>query len=162
MSEKKQEQIKNQLLSDSRFVIDEDFLDGLMKEHELKSYDVVKMRISDIKRGWIDGTVFELDEVAPYKYLHGDVQAYKDYEIANRAYCDFAIMTTKRFDALIASLESNGYDPMKIIVVDQKPHMLDGLHRACWLLKKFGPDYELDVLRIEVEKMQVGNEGGKP
>ena len=57
-------------------------------------------------------------------------------------------MTPERFDELCASMRE--YDPKSMpVVLGPRNIIQDGQHRSCILLKRFGPDHLIDVLRIE-------------
>ena len=54
----------------------------------------------------------------------------------------------KRLISLIESINKNGFDSRYKIFVDLVNHIMDGYHRASWLYNKYGPDYELEVVRV--------------
>ena len=54
----------------------------------------------------------------------------------------------QRFDELLNSLADNDYDDTNMIVVDGMYMILDGAHRACWLMNKYSADYEVTVLKL--------------
>ena len=134
------------LLDDPRFKLDYEFFYKVLEPMRIWRYDVVRIRLGDIKRYWYDGRVYPLSECAPYKYLNGDGAAYDEYCRANEAQTGFA-MTRGRFESLRADMAE--YDPLMMPVVQGSCNiLLDGQHRSCILLKKYGPDHEISVLRI--------------
>jgi len=90
-----------------------------------------------------------INETAPFKYLMGDQAAY-------RAYSDFhiknglPIMTSDKFDSLIESIEKNGYDDKRIILVQDDNLIYDGQHRATVLAFLKGLDFRISVLEVVV------------
>lgn len=136
------------LQNDNRFVIDDDWFYKSLETKKLLKYEVEEMPLKDIRRRWIDGSVYKLDEVSPYKYLTGDKEAYEKYCILHQLHPNLTTMSLERFDSLIASMDENGYDPKKMIVVDPHNMIMDGQHRACYLLHKFGEEYVVKVLKL--------------
>lgn len=89
-----------------------------------------------------------LNQTPAYCYLRGDLNAYKDYvAFKNKMYPDGNENSVRRFEALIDSLNA-GYNPEFVIVVNGKNIILDGQHRACWLMDTFGGEHEITVLKI--------------
>ena len=104
------------------------------------------MRLGDIHRRWFDGRILTLDECEPFKYLNGDTQAYEAYCEENKALSGFA-MDSCRFDQLVSDMEE--YDPLSMpVVMGPNNIIFDGQHRSCILLKKYGPDHVIQVLRF--------------
>ena len=58
-------------------------------------------------------------------------------------------MTKERFDRLIASINQNGFDERKVIIVNSQNGLMDGQHRACVLANKCGLDSYVRVLKIQ-------------
>lgn len=135
------------LLEDDRFKIDYDFFYRVLEMRRIRRYEVVRVALGSIRRAWVDGRLYPLSECAPYKYLNGDADAYAEYCSTNRLYTGFE-MSAQRFDSLCRDMET--YDPKSMPVVRGKRNIIiDGQHRSCILLNKFGPDHLIDVLRIE-------------
>ena len=134
------------LLDDPRFKIDYDFFYRVLEMRPIKEYDVVEVRLGDIHRRWFDGRILTLDECEPFKYLNGDTQAYEAYCEENKALSGFA-MDSCRFDQLVSDMEE--YDPLSMpVVMGPNNIIFDGQHRSCILLKKYGPDHVIQVLRF--------------
>lgn len=78
------------------------------------------------------------DEKGEYskKWYHGGARIY-DPEMAMNSYND-----------LKNDINESGYDPAKgIIVLDDDNVLIDGQHRCCLLLKKYGEDYTVKAVR---------------
>ena len=134
------------LLEDPRFELDAEFFYRVLESRSLTSYEVVRLRLGDIRRKTNDGDVVPLSACAPYRYLCGDTVGYDDYCRSNLRLTGFA-MSVPRFEALRASMRS--YDPRRMPVVSGAGNVvIDGQHRCCILLAEFGPDHEIDVLRL--------------
>ena len=135
------------LLDDSRFELDYDFFYRVLEMRPVSRYSVVRARLGDLTRYWYDGRLYPLEECPPYKYLCGDRKAYEDYCALNAAVTGFE-MSPERFEKLCASMAT--YNPRLMPVVFGPRNIVqDGQHRTCILLKKFGPDHVIDVLRID-------------
>ncbi|MBE6448523.1 MAG: hypothetical protein E7018_04400 [Alphaproteobacteria bacterium] len=139
------------LLQDNRFYIDQAFFDRILKGRIIVKSELTTMRVGDIKRKWLDGTIMNLQDVGTYKYLCGDTQAYQDYCLAHKKHFN-SNMKTERFDTLIKSLDEKGYDPKSIIILDFDNVIMDGSHRSSYLLHKYGPDFQVNVLRLKTKK----------
>lgn len=135
------------MLDDPRFDMDYDFFYRVLEMRPVYAYEVVRVRLGDITRHWYDGRLYPLEECAPYRYLCGETSAYDDYCRINRAVSGFE-MSPDRFAKLVA--EMTDFDPRQMPVVRGTKNIIqDGQHRCCILLKKFGPDHEIDVVRIQ-------------
>jgi len=136
------------LLDDDRFTLDYDFFYKSLEMRPIQNYNVHKIRIGDINRKWIDGNAYKLRETSPYMYLLGDKQRYQNYCQINSQVSPFE-MSEGKFNNLIASLDM-GYDVKRMPIICGDDNMLmDGQHRLCYLLKKYGEDYEINCLHID-------------
>lgn len=110
---------------------------------------------------WNGQKTISVMDGAPYKYLNGDVEGYKQY--CDRHFrANLPLMSRERFDSLIESVESNGFDPKKITIVDENNLILDGQHRACILAKKYGPEVRIHVLRITTLRNHIKKQIPRP
>ncbi len=138
--------------NDPRFMIKEprfngdDFLNMLLYR-PIKKYEVCKIKLGDIRRSW-NGVVMKLSDVSPYKYLvNNENKIYEEYCEKVKAVGD--VRSMEKFKKLIAKVEQENYDIKKgAIVLNDKNILMDGQHRACIMLKNFGPDYVVDVVRL--------------
>ncbi len=138
------------LLDDKRFLIDDDFFFRVLEGQKIKSYTVEKIELSKIRRVW-QGQTFCLEECAPYKYLLGNKTDYEEYCMYHKTN-NLPQMSEERFGKLIESIENKGFDNKHLIVVNQNYVVLDGQHRACYLLYKYGAAFETDVLKVHLLK----------
>lgn len=135
------------LLDDSRFAIDYDFFYRVLEMRPIVKYKIVEVKLGDITRYWYDGRLYPLDQCPPYRYLCGDKEVYESYCLQNKAITGFE-MSPERFEKLCESMVA--YNPKSMPVVFGPRNIIqDGQHRSCILLKKFGPDHKIKVLRID-------------
>ena len=137
------------LLQDERFCISEDFFRWISLFRNFEKYE-----ISSIELGKITYGNTPLCKTAPYLYLEGNVDAYKDYCAYHQRVLHID-MNYQRFDKLISSVEKNGYDEKFIIVLKYNNSLMDGQHRACCLMHKYGPEHKIKVLRLKLKKRNV-------
>jgi len=126
---------------------DDEFFYWQLDNHLIK-YKARKVRIGDLC--YQDGAhakKIPLDQTAPYRYLCGDESAYDRY-CEQHAAKGLPLMNKDRFDALKQSIEENGFDARRIILVSPYNVIVDGQHRACCLAYLEGLDREIDVLEI--------------
>lgn len=117
----------------------------------LEDVEFTTVLLKDIRREW-RGKLYSLDEVSPYKYLQTrDKRIYADYI---QKHIDLGMSSPDvdksptRFEALEKSIDENGYDPSKcVIVLDKNNIVVDGQHRSCILYYKYGGNYAVKVIR---------------
>lgn len=123
---------------------------------QIKTGDLISVQPTDLK-------AYHLKELEPYRYLKtGDREAYIRY-CENGRRSDFLNLSEEefhavirevacdRFDELIKDMEQNGYDRTRPIIIEKATNrILDGTHRACWLLYKYGKDTQIDVLTLDI------------
>ena len=148
---KAQETSAIRLLNDDRFVLNDEFFYLSLEGRKIKNYYLQDIALKDINRSW-KGEIFKLDQCAPYEYLKNkSVDAYQEYCEENKSKSKFE-MSVDRFDSLIQSIDANGFDSKFVPVINATNNVImDGQHRCCYLLKKFGPDHKVKALFIEKE-----------
>ena len=135
------------MLEDPRFTLDNEFFYHALETNIVTGYEVIRMKLKDIRRRKLDGTVCTLDECEPFHYLNGDVPGYQQYCRENRNVSGYE-MSPERFDAPRESMERS-YDPKSMPVVQGPDFIIrDGQHRCCVLLHKYGPEHEIDVVHF--------------
>lgn len=136
------------LLSDKRFILDDEFVYFNLEHRLVKKYEIVQLPLKDIKRSWM-GEITPLTESMPYKYLQTkDSAIYDEYCRLNKEFYNLDIMSKERFNSLIKSIEENGFESQNIIVVNGDNIIADGQHRCCYMLYKYGEDYKVPCLKI--------------
>lgn len=136
------------LLYDPRFRVEDQFAFFSLEHRLIKKYELVDVRLGDIKRVW-RGTALPLWECMPYKYLMtGDPAVYEEYMRQNAKYYKLDMMSRERFDALIRSMDEQGFTARTAVVLDGRNVLLDGQHRCCYLLYKHGEDFKIPCVRV--------------
>lgn len=133
------------LLDDERFVLDYDFFYRALEMAKVTRYEVTEVRLGDIRREW-KGRLIPLSECHPYKYLTGELAQYREYVQENALTHGFEMSET-RFEQLRQSMDTQ-YDERRMPVLSQDNILMDGQHRCCLLLHKYGPEYAVKVLKI--------------
>lgn len=143
--------VEEQIKKDNRFYIDEFTFDTHLKISKMLSYKIEKIRLGDILRQQ-DNKIFPMKYSDVYKYLENDVNKKEKY---NKYIDNVLIGDDKRrhstyiYDKLINELSEEEYDIKKgIIIVNQLNIIMDGQHRTSILLKKYGENFKIDVLKI--------------
>ena len=86
-------------------------------------------------------------------YLNGEFNRICNDNPANDLCNQDNIERLKDYDDLIKTLEQNGFDYSKgIIIVDGRNKILNGQHRASWLYWKYGAKHKIKVARLIVNK----------
>lgn len=132
--------------NDSRFYIDERNLNRLFANGGGQEYRVQFVRVGSILRS-LEGKVTTLYDTDVYPFLSGSDVGEKQYT----KYCEkYPIMQKngERYKRLITEMQCSDYDIMKgAIVIDENNFILDGLHRSCITLKKYGPYHKVQVVK---------------
>ncbi len=114
-------------------------------------FELVKLKLKDIKRMWTDGKMYDLEQCSPYRYLQTrNPGIYQNYlhklEQASPHNRNWSMDT---FNKLENSVSNVGYDPaISAIAVNRDNVLIDGQHRCALLLKQYGPEYEVFVVRV--------------
>ena len=136
------------LWNDTRFNLDDEFVYFSLELKKIARYELINLPLRDIRRQWLRKPI-RLKDCLPYKYLvTGDPKIYDEYCKLNKRYYNLDIMSQERFDTLIQSMEENTFDERNVIVVNQHNVLLDGQHRCCYMLYKYGEECTVPALRI--------------
>ncbi len=143
---KEQKYSAMRLLKDSSFDIDYDFFYKVLELRRIKNYEVKTIKLKDIKRYW-QGKYYSLTEVSPFAYLKGNKARYTAYCTEN-SQCSNFVMSKDRFDVLINSLDK-GYNVKKMPILNAEDlSLMDGQHRCCYLVNKYGLEHSVKCLLI--------------
>lgn len=149
---------KEDLQNDDRFYIDEWNLDKFVAHKKIRKYRIKYIQLGSILRN-LNKEIYELSKTDVYRYLEQDVVTEKDYEQYRRLCSgdDYIHHTLKSFQDLQEQLENTEYDIKKgAVVIDQFRCIIDGQHRSCILLKKYGPAYEIPVVQVVYSDVGIG------
>ena len=120
-------------------------------EQEIYEYHVEEVPLSELRFSKLTSQGYlnvPLSRAPAYQYLEGDTGAYDRYMQLHEKYHPDSERDPRRFQALLDSLGRSDYDSSSIIVVTASYQILDGAHRASWLLHQHGPDYRIKVLKL--------------
>lgn len=141
------------LLSDSRIQLNQEWVDSWLKTRKIFDYSFVSIKLKDLIFQKFNGLESEwdllpLEESPVYKYLKGDKEPYYLDSALRKAKLKDNPHSEKRMLALMKQIEKEGFNPRNKIIVDMDNHIMDGYHRASWLLYKYGPNKEIQVVRL--------------
>lgn len=141
----------DQLISDNRVRIAPDYYQTMLKRFYCYHYELVKIKIKDLKVHVLTNSGFKLLPVwesPAYLYLKGDKENYESYVTRlQSANCD-RMHSVERFCELKAEFEEKGYDASYKLLIDGDGRIRDGQHRASWLMHKYEEEYEIEACRI--------------
>ena len=144
--------LKEQFYNDDRFKVKDSDIERIFKS-KIKKYDISKIKVSAIKKN-LKSKIIPLSETESYKFLDNKIDK-KEYS----KYCK-----TQTFEYEKHSLESfnnlvDSFQEYKLkdgaIVIDQFGIIRDGQHRASILLKKYGKDYEISVVKVYYKGIRI-------
>lgn len=145
---------KQELLHDGRFRINPDAVE-MVTSRPIKRYKLSEIQVGKIRRMW-KNRVFSLYRTTPYKYLmkKNDPEVKEAYsEYCERSKMDNPNRSEEVFNELEDDFDIQAYDIAKgVIIVDQLSIIVDGQHRSCILLKKYGEKCKIPVLRLYYAK----------
>lgn len=142
---------KEELINDKSFYIDDRNINRLLNEHPVKCYRVKSMKVGMILRRMSNcDNVVPLCQTYVYKYLEGGEEGKKAYE-EFRKICNYSPLRSEEiYNNLIQQIDASDYDIKKgAIVVDQYNLILDGMHRSSILLRKYGANHIIQVVRFD-------------
>lgn len=139
------------IIADPNIFVDMEWTERSLKNFNLFSYSVERVKISDLKfvkltsQGY---AIVPLSKCPAYRHLQGDNEVYSQHMMLYQKYQPETERSEQRFMELLKSLEKDDYDTSSLIVVNGINKILDGAHRASWLMNKYGGDYEVEVLKL--------------
>ena len=164
-NKKLQNIIGARLLNDSRYELSDDFALRYVEHTPIDKYEIITIKISDINKN-VNNKIKTLDKCYPFLLLNGNTKEYKNKCLKYRR-TDYMMYSQKEFEKkckkecvqrykkLIKKINEDNYNNKQLIVINQNNSILDGQHRACYLLKKFGPNHKIKVLKIYESKIDI-------
>lgn len=149
------------MLDKEDIILDDDFILRFLEGAEVFGYEKLLMPVKDLYIH-LDGQRIPLDHCAPYLYLKGEKEQYYRYCLKHRK-TDYMELSTEEFEKeikrskdarflqLIKYLDQNGYNESQPVVVCRDGQILDGQHRACWYMHRFGKDSLISVLHLQID-----------
>lgn len=138
-------------LSRSDIHIDDDYRRNYIQRYDLYHAETKKVKLKTLRVAVLVDDSFvwkKIIDSPAYLMLMGDKSRYSKYVNNLKEKNNDCIHTIHRYEKLIDDLNINGYNSKNIIITDSNLRVMDGQHRASWLLHKFGEDYEVEVLQI--------------
>lgn len=142
---------KDTIKNDDRFFIDERNINRLFMDYPIIDYRVKKIKVGlIIRKLYHCERIVTLDKTYVYKYLEGGEQGKQAYEEFKRI-CNYSPLRSEAiFDNLVNQIAQCDYNIKKgAIVIDQNNLILDGMHRSCILLHKYGANQKIDVVQFK-------------
>lgn len=139
------------IIADPDINIDMEWAEGWLKDQDIFDYRIIKIKISELKFIKLTSqgdSVVPLSKCPAYQHLQGDKEAYPKYMKLYQKYQPETERSEQRFMELLESLDKDDYDASSLIVVNGINKILDGAHRASWLMNKYGEDYVVTVLKL--------------
>lgn len=142
----------DKILLDKNIIIDKEWLKLWLSKFTIYDYHYIEIPLKNLyfqkftgeDQEWI---LLPLTSSYVLQYLKGNKKPYYDDLELRSKFLKNDIHSETRMNKLIKSLK-NGYNTKNIIIIDMYNHIMDGFHRASYLLYKFGPEYKIKVLRI--------------
>lgn len=154
------------ILSIPNIKLDEDWCENWLKFYIIHTYWIEKISVIDLKATKLvldlqsdeendvdivskryKYVTVPLKDMPAYQYLQGDKQSYIDYMTINTEHNPEHEHSLETFENLIKNLNYN-FDKENTIVVDGMNRILDGTHRASWIMHNLGDNAEIYVLKI--------------
>ena len=143
---------KEVLEKDPNIYISPDELEVLYSKNPPQSYRIIDIKVGNIRRA-VNGHIGTLYDTVNYQFVNNPtdckvVEQYKEYckDPYNLVDNDRSI---NKYSDLISKFENEEYSIKKgAIIINQYNFILDGLHRSCILLSKYGPDHKVRVVKL--------------
>ena len=131
--------------------LDEQYVKDWLSTEEYWGYELVDMQVKDLLCTVYDGQVWNpvpVKETPAYQYLCDNKNAYQEnMEIRNRD-LENNQHSVERYEKRVQTLEKDGFDEEKLILVGCNNVIKDGQHRAAIWMKKYGENSQIPVLRV--------------
>ena len=137
--------IENELYNNDNFKIDKDVM-GRIFVNKIRKIRIKRIKLKSIKKGLGNKIVF-LQDTDVYKFLNNkiDENEYNEYLIMhsrNDENHSISIFNKLKHDFTDYNLKNGA------IIVDNYNILIDGQHRSCLLLNKYGKEYSIKVIKI--------------
>jgi len=143
-------------IKDERFSADTTATKVVFKHNYITSYDVTHIKLGDIRR-YANKRLSSIEDTSLYQlccnpYNKELRQAYEEYCGVDQNSLDNSDRSLKLFLSMINMFRNTDYSINEgAIIVDQYNCIVDGFHRTCILLKEYGPDYNIDVVKVRMK-----------
>ena len=138
-------------LLSSDIYLDPKWVDSWLKEQFIYAYYPQSIQVSQLRvRLFQNGEwkICPITESPAFAFIKGNELEYVEYiSYKNKCINDGDTNTIDRYKELIEKLDK-GFDEKSYIAVDEEYIVLDGQHRACYLLGKYGLEHKVNVVKI--------------
>ena len=137
--------IKEQFKNDKRFFVNENDIERIFNR-KVKKYKICNIEISKIKKK-INNRIITIYNTDSYKYLTNQINSDEYIKYCKDETFEYENHSIESFDKLVDDFKR--YDLKDgAIVIDQFGLIRDGQHRVSILLKKYGKNYKIDVVKV--------------
>ena len=148
-------------LTGKDFEIDPFYFESFLKKQYLYKYKLRYIPLKKIRAliyvNPVDAAAFPLECSPAYRYLLGEKKVYEDYNKMKNTPLQKDVHSNERFERLIRAMDT-GIDPRKVLILRHNNELIDGQHRASYLLRRFGKNYRVRVLKLwlvhDIDKIQ--------
>jgi len=140
----------DEIISNPNISIDKEWANDWLKKQHIYDYFVEEISVGELLFAKIteDGLeLHHLNKSPAYIYFAGDENMYSKYMQTCFKVNKKNEHSVEKIKKLKESLDKD-FDSSKMIVVDGMNCILDGAHRASYLLNKYGKDYKVNILKI--------------
>ncbi len=142
---------KEQIFNDDRFCINTQIPDRLFQT-PIKKIDVISVKLGNLLC-YYDDKVQYIKETSISKFLEGGSDSLARYEMYCEKYPN-SFRTVDTYKTLIDQMSTFEYDIKKgAIVINQLGIIIDGQHRCSILMKKYGEDFKIEVVRFYYDSL---------
>ena len=132
--------------NDPRFYVDEFNTNRILTNAHGVGYSVVFVPVGSILRE-LEGKITSLYDTHVYPYLLGTDDGRQKYSYYCNTYPS-SFRNETNYLKLLEDMKAQEYDIKKgAIVIEEHNFILDGQHRACITLYKYGPFYKVQVVK---------------
>ena len=154
------------LLDDNRFNLSDDFVLRYIEHTPILKYEICKIKLCDLNV-YRNSEYISIDKCYPFLFVTNanekeytqNCLRYRRTDYMDLSLKDFEKTVKKecvqRYRKLISSIDKKNNIDKELISVNEHNSILDGQHRACYLLHKYGGEYEINVLRIYEGKVVI-------
>ena len=141
--------LKNRkLYTDTSILLDDTYKKLILEQTKVYHYEIENIQVNQLQAHvMMADDKFDyvmLEDTPAYAMAQGDKEVYRKYiEKLNNG-----VHSVLKFEQLLKDMEQQGYDARRYIVTDEDNKILDGMHRAAWIMARKGKDTIVPVLKI--------------
>lgn len=142
------------LCEEEGWKIDDAYVAAFLKQRNVYHYERKKVKLKDLAAIVMTESGFQwrpIKNTPAYYFLQDSVEGKKKYRayisLLQEKYYD-TVHSEQRYTKLASNLNLNGYNAKSPLLSTPDLKLLDGQHRAAWLLHQFAEDYEIELIII--------------